>query len=510
MVYINKTKNKHFKTKKGVTNMKTKETKKRNSTVKSIISSALAALLCMTMSLPVFAQPIFPTSPIDDNYSRGNTAAITKHLDTPVGTELPTGAKALTFYFQIEKIGFNNVRFSSPPTVEEQATIKDMPYLIGTKRIDDAVKNQYETLADIPITFDGDDYIYNSPDDISSGTKSIFKETNDLFNGIEWKKPGVYTYEIREIEDKTKDALQTVASNDSYTESMTFSKAVYLLSVWVEDGPDGLHITAIGDIKDIDDNGDKTDGSKVDPTPGGGTDTKNPYSKMKFRNIYVKNNGGPDITNPNNTTLKISKEVKEGGSRTQYFTFDITVTQPALVSGTQTYKAYVMEADGTGSKVVTTIDNYATIDANGLIVFTSGTPMAIKLKHGQWLAFTDLHVGSEFTVKELATPDYSPSCTLTAYSSKNPQLSIYTETITKGEGASLTAPPEEPPISTFGKAYVADNNKSIAEFINTFKLIAPTGIGVDDLPYIVIIGVVLAVAAGYVVFRIRRTPKEQA
>jgi hypothetical protein len=491
--------------------MKTKETKKRNSAVKSIISIALAALLCMTMSLPVFASGLVGSGQ-EDKVVEGTEAAITKKLDMPVGTPV----RDLTFTFVIEKIGFNDVAFSSMSATDSKAIIDTMPYL-GAKTPNDDTN----TLSGVDITFTstGDTYTHTAT---SNGTQSFFKETADLFKNVTWAHEGVYTYKITEEKDTNKNNLKTDPSDDGYTESMTYSEAEYRLSVWVvkDEATGKLVVKYIGDIQIKTDAG--TDGGeKVDPTPGN-TDEKGngPYSKMIFTNTYIKNNGeGPTITNPKNTTLKISKTVGNGGSWTQYFNFDITVKQPTILVDVNkdpnykaTYKAYVMEADGSSSKIVRPPEasaNYSGVGTDGLIEFTSGELKTINLKHGQWLAFTNLPVGSEFTVTEKGATDYTPSCKLAAYSEL--QKKFDTMNFSNGEGKELIVPDAYlVSDAKFGKAYVGDNNNNAADFTNTFKTITPTGIGVDDLPYIVIIGVVLAVAAGYVVFRIRRSPKEEA
>jgi hypothetical protein len=127
----------------------------------------------------------------------------------------------------------------------------------------------------------------------------------------------------------------------------------------------------------------------------------------------------------------------------------------------------------------------------------------LKLKHGQRLAFLDLPVGASFTATEAATTDYTPSYSLTAYNET--AEGVIDENITGTKGVSLTAPS-----LAFGTAYVAEENTSKADFLNTFKDILPTGIAVEDLPYIVLIAVMLTAIAGYIVLKVRKSAKDRA
>jgi len=448
---------------------------RKNSFFKLITAMALAIIICLSTAIPVLAQPSqqYP-GVIEGTENNPAEAGITKILKMPVGTTTPT----TTFTFIIEKLSFNEY---------EDDEHKDLMPYIGT-----TTQTPHISTVDIPF----------SDTDIGTadgGTKSVIIETGNLLNmnwlDIDWPTAGVYTYKV------TEDDTTFTNNGAAIPDTMDFSPAEYMVSVWVENGDNGSlyvkYVSATVVTTDID--GEKGDG-KVDPTPGNQNSSGKGYSQMIFTNTYLLNNGGTD---PDDTVLIVSKTVDGlGANQTNlYFPFVINISNPETVADPMTFKAYIFQGNNViaditdnevaGDNVTVTKDN----SNNDVITFIAGSPLVLKLKHGQWVSFIDLPVGTIFEVTEDATTDYAPS------------YGLYAHELNESRGASqndfITAP-LAPAI-----AYVREDNESYAHFLNMFKTITPTGIGVDDLPYIIIIGlaVVSLVGFGLVMFRRRMRPE---
>jgi hypothetical protein len=309
----------------------------------------------------------------------------------------------------------------------------------------------------------------------------VSKETESLFASVTWPHAGEYIYDVVETKSLVGGSL-------SSKESMGYSLAKYRLTVYVANGDTGLFVAAIGAEVLVVDSDDGTEpGDKVDGRPGGDPNVEGDMSKIVFTNRYQKTTGSGD---PEDYVLAISKTVTmnnitdfDFANREKYFDFQVTVTKSsANTNATQTYKAYVLDASGT---VVTSEENYSgsiLTDATygDYFVFTSGSQLTVHLKHGQWLSFVDLEVGSSYTVTELATPDFTPNCdqtikgvTTNIAGTVNTSLPILSTGITEGDDR--------------------------ADFVNVYKTVTPTGIGVDELPYVVLASVALIGLAVFVV-----------
>lgn len=319
---------------------------------------------------------------------------------------------------------------------------------------------------------------------VTDGVKTIYKESENLFANVNWPHAGVYVYNIKE----TPSVKGTLGAG----ETITYSEAEYKVKVYVANGANGLYLAAVGAELTVTDGGEGTEGSnKVDSQPGGDPSVTGDYSKMIFTNNYMKKNGSGD---PMDYNLAISKEVKSPdgdghnfADKTMYFDFKVTATKSSANYGNNVkYRVYVMEGD----TVVTNSQNYAgTIltDAQygDYIVLDSGTEYTVHLKHGQWLSFVDLEIGATYTVTELGRENYTPSCaqtvngTVTDHSAvANSDLVIAATTITGG-----------------------DNR---ADFTNTYMSITPVGVSVDNLPYVILIALVVIGLGIYLVYKSRR------
>jgi len=311
---------------------------------------------------------------------------------------------------------------------------------------------------------------------------------------------------------------------------MIYSGAVYTVTVYVVMGDDGNpEIYAIGAVRTTEEDGTTAGSQKVDPTPGGGDgdggdgDDGNggnggnggpfDYSQMIFTNRYAKVNGGTDATDPDDWTLSVSKAVAGiFGDASMYFTYAMTITIPSDIKGVKnSYNAYIVEENtsGTGNDYVFsgTVYNHGDIDnANSPIVFTPGTSVTFRLRHGQHLVFIDTPVGTYYEITESASPNYEPSVIVTYDTTET--ASFKPET-TPSEGKILAIPANLEKdgnlIKGLGttKLFVGEGVNSAA-FTNERDEITPTGLNLSDLPFI---GLIALAAGALVVFIVMKTRK---
>ena len=430
-----------------------------NRILKSLSALTLALILCLGAAAATFAEeaPEYITQ-----------AAIAKQFEMPHGTLVPD----VTFEFQVSPVGVDG---------DKSQTAQDAMPKIG--------ENGTEI---VKIEFPQTKYTYTEQD---GDTDIYYMESDELFGNVNWTHGGEYVYHIKEI---NKTYVSTLTPKPQ-SETLNYSNAEYELTVLVgEDGKGGYEVIAIGAMRVVKEDGTTGD-VKVDPTPGS-VSIDNEYSQMTFRNTYVKTNGGTDPKDDKDWTLSISKKVSGDFSDSGiYFDFLVKVSAPSLVSGTPTYNAYVVEKAETGYKVVTSNENGAISgsDAHGsFIAFESDEAQTIHLKHGQTLVFVNTPVGSHYSVSESGTAAYVPSVTV-IYDSEN-GIKYEHNTINMGQG--LTIPSEG---TIQGPLYVGEGKNS-ADFDNQRDMVTPTGLNLNDLPFIAMIGIAVLSIAGYLLAKSRR------
>lgn len=423
-----------------------------------------------------------------------SSAAITKLLQVPFGVTRPN----LTYTFTVEPISIDGNTSPKPP-------------VIGTEGI---------------VTIDFNDQTSYRKVFASGDVITYAAESAELFEGADWSHGGVYEYQI--TENCTHPA--STGPSNSVTDTYICSKAEYKVLVYVRQNDDGsFTITHIGVIQEVEDNGDAIpleNQTKVDPTPGGNTtENKKPYSELEFANAYIKTNivdvpgkvddvpdpdpegpENPDIPHPDNATLYLGKTV-DGSftNKSLYFRFEMTVYAPSLAPDIQSFKAVVVEKNGNNYKFVKTseltdtdMNNFdSTIVSGGTITFPANTAQTFFLKHNQYLLFLDAPVGSHYTVKEAGTEKYTPSVTVRYDTTR----SIYTpglvnnglnipedikdiEPLFEGLLTGMTA-------EGFIKNLYVSNVGSSAEYVNSNGSITPTGLNLNDLPFVTLIALAL-------------------
>jgi len=409
--------------------------------LRQIATVILTAVICLGSVIPAFAT-VEPSAE-----DKPAAAAITKNLNMPEGTTTP-GA-TFTFTFTKKSIDDKDVGLDTMPVI-----------------------------GPINIGFTG-----NDTGTTKESVKTVIRESDNVLNGITFPHAGVYVYEIEEVQSVTG---YKPGSNETYT----YSPAKYTITIYVKNKNSDLYVAAITSsivTKDSESQASQT-GEKIDPTPGGGTDGN--YSKMIFTNTYLKAGGGSDPTNSDNHVLTVSKAVVgDYADRTRYFAFAITVTRPAGISKETIYKAYVMNKDAT--QVETSEKNYNSLSTDNnnfkYIEFTTGTPLTVNLRHDQKLVFNDLHIGSSYVAVESAVEHYIAAADVT---------------VNGGTAINLKNDSHNTALST--ETRMIGENKNIAAFTNTYRSITPTGVVINNLPFILILLLAAGALIGFIVVKSRK------
>lgn len=283
---------------------------------------------------------------------------------------------------------------------------------------------------------------------------TIRKSTANILEGVQFPHAGVFTYTVTEN------------GTDAEGYGMNYSEAKYTMNVYVKNGTGGkLFVSAVEILKDTNDDGTSADGSKTDdPTPGQGEG-----AGMLFTNEYTQKGGSGEGGDAD--ALSISKTVSgEYGDQTKDFTFSVTL-----------YKSPTVHDD----KEVT---YQGRIGSEAPIDFTTNSPVTVQLHHGESLVFDDLPAGTTYTVTEQGTEGYRPYAVVTVDGTAESEINA-------AEGQNL---------STGTKVVGTDTNS--AAFRNVYDeggSITPTGIIIDNLPFILLVVVAASGLSFYVVSRRR-------
>lgn len=316
---------------------------------------------------------------------------------------------------------------------------------------------------------------YSAADTAADG--KLYK-TIDLFENVTFSHAGEYVYTVKETSG-------TYTAGDK--ETMTYSAAEYKLTVVVKNGENGPYIAEIAAQQMKDDAGtDIATQTKVDPNP---TDPSNPTSGgVRFVNTYVKggsivnpepvdpeNPDGPDKTDPTDALMTIAKTVTgDIGDMVTPFKFTVSASNPSLVPETdQTVKARIYNADGTYG--------------NDIII---GSNTEVSLAHGQKLVFLNLYAGATVSFKEtdaIAIEKYNVSA------------------VVKNGDADAESLDKEAVTSTGITVTPVSENKASATVTNNLESISPTGVIINNLPFIMMIVVAAAGFVAYIAAKRRRS-----
>lgn len=315
---------------------------------------------------------------------------------------------------------------------------------------------QYADIAFAPITVAEADRGTTTPE------KIVKESTVDLTNAS-FARAGLFVYEVKE-------------DGSAATDGMTYDTNTYYLKVYVKNTTNGPKVDQVG-IEDKD--GAKIDGTPVAPTPGENQtvdESKETAGKFRFVNKYVKTvnkhdepqnpNPDPNPKDPNNPDPVVKEDPKTGeagafeldkyvlgeyGDQTKDFEFTITVKNPTTADAD--YKALA----------ATNVEG-ATIDADG----------KFTLKHDGKLTLKELPVGTKITLVEA---DYT--------------------------GQGYKAAKWTTSQSDNGLTILVGENGGYAICRNPFDdtSVTPTGIIINNLPYVLLIAIALG---GIVLFTRKR------
>ena len=405
----------------------------------------LAMLLAMAMvlSLGIISAFAEDTTPATDA-QKAEKFKLTKILKMPEGTKTP----ASTFAFEITKNGDNNI--ASAPTFAEPVTIS----FTGN-----------ETQAAVS----GEE-----------GVVAVTKSLEDVFDGC--TATGTYSYLIKEL--ATAPTTQA-GENEKYT----YAVNQYIVNIYVDSNGDQT-FTLQEKVTPGDEWGKIPAETETIEVPGeSGTETKTiNVDNAKFENTYVKTaattpDGKPDIDDPtdpadtkDDTAFCFEKKV-ENDTGSLYagtdFDFYVTVAAPSINSLSNDKAGYTY-------KVVKINSNPLQIVSTGVIDPAAEEATNIKLKTGERAVFTDLDVGAKVTVREAEYADFAQTANV--------------------NGTAATDPTAAAGIVT---AVVQDDEKDL-EVINTSNNnTTPTGILINNLPYIALALVAIGGLVAYVVVRRR-------
>ena len=315
---------------------------------------------------------------------------------------------------------------------------------------------------------------YSAADTATDG--KLYK-TVDLFESVTFPHAGLYEYTV-------KETANTYVAGDK--EVMTYSGAEYKLTVVVKNGDNGPYVAEIA-AQQIKDNAgtDIAAETKVDPNPTPDSDEKPVSGGVRFVNTFVKggsivkpdpeNPDGPDKTDPADALMTIAKNVTgDIGDMVTSFEFTVSASNPAIApEADQTVKARIYNADGTYGEDI-----------------SIGANTKVELAHGQKLVFLNLYAGATVSFKEtdeIAIEKYTVSAKV-----KNgdaAEQSYEKETVTS-TGISVTSVSEK---------------KASATVTNNLESTSPTGVIINNLPFIMMIVVAAAGFVAYIAAKRRRS-----
>lgn len=270
---------------------------------------------------------------------------------------------------------------------------------------------------------------------VADGVKTTFKQTSDLLEGLEFPEAGIYYYTISETPD-------TVTLTDVEKETLEYDGATYILKVYVSRDEAGETVIDGGTVQDDEEN--KVDPSVTEPTTGGGTKEVVSANGFEFINIYTVEAGSTTPPDPENTEagLVITKAIEGDLSNAEdEFTYQFELNNNALVDG----KTYILS---------TPTEN---------IEVTPGTPVTFVLKGGEKAALLNVPAGVSFDVTETNYGYYTPT------------------------NALLLNSVETASTSNVAAGGLMGENSNKVDYTNTWEKTTPTGIIMNNLPFMALI-----------------------
>lgn len=303
---------------------------------------------------------------------------------------------------------------------------------------------------------------YSGTDVLATGQTSIKKETGDIFREVNYTHAGEYVYTVAE---KQNVGWKVIQKNGSPIDFMTYDNRNYEMHVIVKNKTTGGTYISSVYFKQV----SPSVNGKVKPSESGTT-----YKYDLFTNIYRKNAGkitDPNEPNPNkpnvskvdpNAKSLVIKKVVSGATadKSKDFTFKLTFTK----ASTETSQSITGKI-GENSKT-----------------FVYGQETTITLRHDQSLVFDTIPAGTRYKLVETGSQGYTASAAYKENGASKNQAGTVSTNFT--QDSILIG--EKP------------NDNTIT---NSLPDVTPTGLLIDNLPFILMIGLGLA---GFVVLSKKR------
>lgn len=303
---------------------------------------------------------------------------------------------------------------------------------------------------------------YSGTDVLATGQTNIKKDTGDIFREVNYTHAGEYVYTVAE---KQNVGWKVIQKNGSPIDFMTYDNRNYEMHVIVKNKTTGGTYISSVYFKQV----SPSVNGKVKPSESGTT-----YKYDLFTNIYRKNAGkitDPNEPNPNkpnvskvdpNAKSLVIKKVVSGATadKSKDFTFKLTFTK-ASTETSQSITGKIGETSKT---------------------FVYGQETTITLRHDQSLVFDTIPAGTRYKLVETGSQGYTASA---AYK-ENGALKNQAGTVSTNFTQENILVGEKP------------NDNTIT---NSLPDVTPTGLLIDNLPFILMIGLGLA---GFVVLSKKR------
>lgn len=318
------------------------------------------------------------------------------------------------------------------------------------KSVQDNPAETPPAIGDWTISFDGTETL-KAPTPETGGYYYADKDSdnptdNNILAASTFPHAGVYVYWVTEKAGGTAPATGTIPPSD----------ATYEMTVYVKNGSTGPEIETIV-FHTVTDTGAGTIGVKAPPL---------------FASAYALD-----------TTFRISKEVKGTyADLTKSFAYSLTLTAAPGAAAGDLYTGTIYNADNTPSG--TTVD--FTLSGSGTLTATN----TFNLTNGQYLLFdgangsTKLPTGTTYTLVETGVPGYLPS-------------------VAAFPAATITPDPLEPGEAANVEGLLAAGTNTVA-FTNEYQSASPTGVFMDNLPFILLVLVAVGGIAAYLAVKRRK------
>lgn len=402
----------------------------------------LSLLLAGSLVTPVFAD--------DSNINYGDnenspTIYLKKVLKTPTGTSLPEGGFTFKFNFTL---------LSHDGTTNSEK-LQDYNGILPSKTIN--------------ITSDN---IVN--DNIDTSDVTEYSRSIDILEGVIFSGAGEYIYEVTEANPSSTATESNTEDND--TGKITYDTNSYQLRILVKNKKDnGTYVSSVEIVSGTSINAGKFP-DKSAKLPANDPNT----TKFVFTNTYTKDAGFTDQNNPNvpvdenRAALVISKTVTREDNienlvdKERKFDFTLTLISNSIdpINNENEIKAFI---DSTPVSFQQGAEN----------TFTA----TFQLKHEQELIINSLPGGTKYTVNETGTTNYIPSAIVT----------------TGGVNVSNGFEAKTDESLTVENQVVNSDGLNKTAYTNTFNtnIASPTGIIINNLPYILLVVVGVAGIALY-------------